>query len=110
MRQLNTYIKKNDLVYVIAGKEKKKSGKVLKIIPEKSRVLVEKLNMVKVHQKPTAKNRQGGIIQKEAGIHVSNLLLYCNKCSKGVRVSLSQSPKGKIRICKKCGEEISTVK
>ncbi len=106
MNGLNSNIKKNDLVAVIAGKEKGKTGKVLKILPKSSRVLVEKLNRVKRHQKPTQANPQGGITEKEAGIHSSNLMLVCQKCNKPVRVARKEIAGKKVRVCKKCGEVI----
>ncbi len=106
MNTFNSYIKKNDLVSVIAGKEKGKTGKVLKVLAKNSRVLVEKLNMVKRHQKPTQANPQGGIVQKELGIHCSNLMLLCSKCNKPVRVAKKEVSGKKVRVCKKCGEVI----
>lgn len=104
---MNANIKKNDLVIVIAGKEKGKSGKVLKVLTKSSRVLVEKLNRVKRHKKPTQANPQGGISEKELGIHVSNVKLLCQKCNKGVRVGSKEVSGKKVRVCKKCGETIS---
>lgn len=106
MNTFNSNIKKNDLVAVIAGKEKGKTGKVLKVLPKSSRVLVEKLNMVKRHQKPTQTNPQGGVVEKEMGIHCSNLMLVCSKCSKPVRVSKKEVNGKKVRVCKKCGDVI----
>ncbi len=69
-----SYVKKGDTVKVMAGKEKGKSGKVVRVIPKECRVVIEKLNMVKRHSKPSAKNRQGGIVDKEAPIHWSNVV------------------------------------
>jgi len=106
MSALNTYLKKNDVVMVVAGKEKGKSGRLLRLFPKNSRALVEKVNMVKRHQKPTANNRQGGIVEKESSIHISNIMLYCSKCSKPARIARKESSKGKVRVCKKCGSEI----
>lgn len=106
MNELNSYIKKNDLVAVIAGKEKGKTGKVLKVLTKTSRVLVEKLNRVKRHQKPTQNNPQGGITEKELGIHCSNVMLLCQKCNKPVRVSQKEIQGKKVRVCRKCGEVI----
>lgn len=104
-----TNIRKNDLVAVIAGKEKGKTGKVLKVIPAEQRAVVEKLNLVKKHQKPNAANRQGGIIQKEQGIHISNLMLVCPKTKKPTRVALKIVDGKKVRISKKSGEQIPFV-
>ncbi len=109
MNGLNSNIRKNDLVAVIAGKEKGKTGKVLKILPKSSRVLVEKLNRVKRHQKPTQANPKGGITEKEAGIHSSNLMLLCQKCNKPVRVAHKEVAGKKLRVCKKCGEVMERV-
>ncbi len=98
-------IRKNDTVIVIAGKEKGKTGKILSLFLKNGTALVEKLNRVKRHQRPTPKLRQGGMIEKEAPIHLSNLMLYCSKCSKGSRVVVKHpSPGEKTRNCHRCGE------
>jgi large subunit ribosomal protein L24 len=100
-------IKKNDLVAVIAGKDKGKRGKVLKVIPKTRRALVEKINIVKRHTKPGQASKQGGILERENPIHASNLMLVCNKCDHSVRVSFSRLADGrKVRVCKKCGEVV----
>ena len=97
-------IKKNDIVYVNAGKEKGKKGKILKIYPEQERVVVEHLSFIKRHTKPNAGNKQGGIIEKEGTIHISNVMLVCPQCG-GVRVGRRiLEDKSKVRYCKKCGE------
>ena len=102
-------LKKNDQVMVVAGREKGKTGKIIALFPEEGRALVEKLNLVKRHQKPTQKVRQGGIVEKEAPLSVSNLMLYCSKCSKGVRVGFKEDKSGKkIRYCRKCEEKIAS--
>lgn len=99
------HIKKNDTVMVIAGKEKGKSGKVLRVIPKKDRAIVEKLNMVKRHLKPNQQNRQGGILEREAPIHVSNLMVICSKCTDPTRVGYRVlEDNRKVRYCKKCNE------
>jgi large subunit ribosomal protein L24 len=101
------HIKKNDTVMVIAGKEKGKSGKVMRIIPKKDRVIVEKLNMVKRHMRPGQQSRQGGILEKESPIHVSNLMLVCSKCTDPTRVGYKiLDDNQKARYCKKCNEII----
>ena len=100
-------IKKDDKVKVIAGKDKGKIGKVLKVIRKKNRVLVENVNMVKRHAKPSAQNRQGGIIEGEAPIHWSNLMLMCSKCMAPTRIKLQRHDDGKkVRACSKCEEII----
>lgn len=96
---------KNDTVKVISGNHKGKIGKVLKVFPGKRRVIVEKINLVKRHQKPRSQTDPGGILEKEASIHVSNVLLVCPKCSKPVRTGVGQLADGKkIRVCKSCNE------
>lgn len=100
-------IKKNDNVEIIAGKEKGKRGKVLLIFPKERQLIVEKLNMVKRHSRPTGQTRQGGIIEKEGKINISNALVICGRCNRGVRTGYKVLESGqKIRICKSCGEEI----
>ena len=100
-------IKKEDKVKVIAGKDKGKIGKVLKVIRKKNRVLVENVNMVKRHAKPSAQNRQGGIIEGEAAIHWSNLMLMCSKCMAPTRIKIQLLDDGKkVRACSKCDEII----
>jgi large subunit ribosomal protein L24 len=103
------HIKTGDQVYVISGREKGKRGKVIKILRDKDTALVEKLNIVKRHTRPTPKNPTGGIIEKETGIHISNLMLYCSKCNSPTRVGRKKLESGeKVRYCKKCGEEIKS--
>jgi large subunit ribosomal protein L24 len=99
-------VKKNDRVMVIAGREKGKIGKVLKVIPDKDRLVVEKVNMVKRHSRPN-QSGQGGIIEKEAPLHVSNVMVMCDRCSKPARVGRKVLDDGShVRLCKKCGEQI----
>jgi large subunit ribosomal protein L24 len=101
------HIKKGDKVIVLAGDDKGKTGKVLKVLVEKERALVEGLNMVSKSSKPSAKNPQGGIIKQEAPIHISNLSLIDPKDGKSpTRVSIRHEGKNVIRISKKSGEEI----
>lgn len=98
-------IKKNDTVVVITGREKGKRGRVLIVYPSKDRLLIEKINMIKRHMKPTKKYAQGGIIEKEAPIHISNVMLLCPKCSKLTRIGNTALQDGrKVRVCKKCRE------
>jgi large subunit ribosomal protein L24 len=102
-------LKKDDKVKVIAGKDKGKIGKVLKVDRKKNRLLVENINNVKRHVRPNAQNRQGGIIEREAPIHWSNVMLMCNKCISPVRVKMKLLEDGsKIRVCRKCDEVIDT--
>ncbi len=100
-------LKKGDVVKVLAGKDKGKTGKILKTIPEKSRIVVEKINIIKRHKKPDQKSR-GGVVEKEGSLHVSKVALLCNKCNTGVRVRNKVLEDGKkVRICSKCNEVIN---
>jgi len=98
-------IKKNDKVMVISGKEKGKIGAIRTVDSEKGRVIVEKLNLVKRHSRPNARVAQGGIIEKEAPIHISNVMIICGKCAERTRIGKRVLEDGsKVRVCKKCGE------
>ena len=100
-------IKRNDTVEVIAGKEKGKRGKVLIVLAEKQRVIVERVNFIKRHQRPTQKIRQGGIIEREGALHVSNVMLVCGKCGKPTRPAVQILSDGRrVRVCKKCRETL----
>ncbi|PKN69726.1 MAG: 50S ribosomal protein L24 [Deltaproteobacteria bacterium HGW-Deltaproteobacteria-12] len=100
-------LKKGDVVKVLAGKDKGKTGKILKTVPEKSRIVVEKINIIKKHKKPDQKTR-GGVVEKEGSLHVSKVALLCNKCNAGVRVRNKVLEDGKkVRICSKCNEVIN---
>ena len=102
-------LKRQDQVEVIAGKDKGRAGKILKVLPNKHKVIVEKVNIIKRHTKPSMENQQGGIIEKEAPIDVSNVMLICSKCAKTVRSGKKILEDGtKIRICKKCGESLDS--
>ena len=108
MRIKHPKIKKDDKVMVLSGKEKGKIGAVLKVDAKKGRAIVEKVNMVKRHSRPSAKNVQGGIIEKEASIHISNLMIVCNKCAEPTRIGKRILEDGsKVGICKKCGEIVN---
>ena len=90
-----------------AGKDSGKVGKVIKVDRKKDRILVENINIVKRHTRPNAQNRQGGIIESEAPIHRSNVMLLCNKCIQPVRIKMQQLDDGrKVRVCRKCNEQI----
>jgi len=98
---------KNDTVLVISGNYKGKKGKVLKVFPKENRVIVEGVNFVKRHTRPTPKNQQGGIIEKEAPIHVSKLMVICPKCDTPSRIGRKVlEDKSRVRICKNCEEMI----
>ena len=99
-------IKRDDTVMVIAGKDKGRKGKVLRVFPARARVLVENVNMVKRHSRPSQAH-QGGIVEKEAPIHISNVMLVCPNCGDPARVGFSVLEDGtKRRLCKRCGEII----
>ena len=103
----HTHVRRGDTVAVIAGRERGKRGKVLRVLPAAGRVLVEKLNLMKKHQRPTQKLRQGGIIEREASLALSNVLLVCGRCDKPSRSGIKRLADGrKQRICKRCGESI----
>lgn len=100
------HVKKGDMVMVISGKDAGKKGRVLEVIPKKGRVVVEKVNIVKRHQRPTKNLPQGGIIEKEAPIDSSNVMLYCTECNSVTRRSIKMTGEGKVRVCKKCGHNL----
>ncbi len=101
------HIKKGDTVVVIAGKDKGKKGKVLHVLPKKNRVIVEGINIITKHQKPNQQMQQGGIVNQEAAIHGSNVMLWDKKANQGVRVGYKFLDNGdKVRISKKTGEEL----
>ena len=102
MTDKNWAIRKNDVVQVISGREKGKSGKVLRVDRKSGRVTVEKLNMVKRHVKPSQKSPQGGISEKELPLHYSKVLLMCPKCNRGVRHGIEFKAEKKLRVCKRC--------
>ncbi len=109
MEAIKIRIKKDDKVKVLTGKDKGKIGKVLKVVKKTNRVIVENINVVKVHQKPTQANPQGGIVNKNMPINVSNLMLMCNSCVKPTRIGIKQLEDGKrVRICKKCNQQIDS--
>jgi large subunit ribosomal protein L24 len=99
------HVHRDDNVKVLAGRDRGKTGRVLHVFTKEDRVLVEKVNMVKRHTRPNQQVPQGGIVEKEAPIHVSNLIIICNKCGKQTRVAHKTLADGrKVRLCKKCGE------
>lgn len=100
-------IKKGDTVMVIAGRERGKTGKVLSVQAGNAKVVVEKLNMIKRHTKPSQKARQGGILEREAPMALSNVMFYCANCQKPVRVGTKVLDDGRrVRLCKTCKEVI----
>jgi len=102
-------IVKNDTVKVISGNHKGKVGKVLKVFPDTNRIIVEKVRLVKRHTRPRSQTEKGGIIEKEAPIHISNVLLVCPKCSKPTRTGTGVLTDGsKVRVCRSCNEMLTT--
>ncbi len=100
-------VKRGDTVAVTAGKERGKRGKVLRVLPAGGRAIVEKLNMIKRHQRPTQKLRQGGIIEREGTIPLSNVMVVCTKCDRPTRIGIQVLADGrKVRVCKRCSEMI----
>ena len=102
---MKLHVKKNHTVVVVFCKDCGKTGEVLKVYPKTGKVLVQGVNKVKKHQKPTRANAQGGIIEKEGAIYSSKVMLYCTKCKNATRISNKILEDGtKVRVCKKCGE------
>ncbi|MCD6168968.1 MAG: 50S ribosomal protein L24 [Candidatus Latescibacteria bacterium] len=102
-------IKKNDTVLVIAGDYKGKQGRVLKVFPKEDKAIVEHVNMVKRHTRPRT-NQQGGILEKEAPIQLSNLMVICKSCNQVTRVARKTMEDGtRVRVCKRCGEMLDAV-
>lgn len=100
-------LKKDDKVKVVSGKDTGKIGKILKVDRKKQRVLVENINIIKRHSRPSAQNKQGGIVESESPVPWSNVMLMCNKCLAPVRIKMQRLEDGKkIRVCRKCNEVI----
>lgn len=99
-------IKRGDQVLVIAGKERGKTGEVLQTFPKEDALIIRGIARVKHHVKPSPKHPQGGIIEQEAPIQISRVMLLCGNCKKATRIGYKGSKRGKIRLCKKCGAEI----
>ncbi len=102
------HVKKGDRVKILAGKDRGKEGVILRSIPQKQRVVVEKVNMIKKAMRPTQQNPQGGISTMEAPIHVSNVMVICPNCKQPTRVGhkREEGKRGPVRVCKKCGKDI----
>ena len=99
-------IRTGDKVQIIAGKDKGKEGKILSVLPYKERVTVERANMMKKATRPTQKNQSGGILEIEAPLHVSNVMLVCPSCSQPTRIARRREEGSLVRVCKKCGNDI----
>lgn len=102
--------KKGDTVLVISGDDEGKNGKIIDIFPRKMQVIIEGVNFLKKHSKPTQKVPQGGVIKQEGSLHISNIRLICNKCNKPTTIKRQRIKEGKkVRVCRKCGEIIDKV-
>ncbi|MDH4230158.1 MAG: 50S ribosomal protein L24 [Nitrospirota bacterium] len=102
-------VRKDDQVVVICGRDAGKQGKVLSVDPDKGKVVVEKIHMIKRHTKPSARNQQGGILEYEAPIQISNVMVVCSSCAKGTRVGIKVLADGrKMRVCRRCGESVDS--
>ncbi len=99
-------IKKGDTVEVVQGKENGKRGKVMRVMAAEERVVIERVNFIKRHVRPTQKTPQGGVIEREAGIHISNVKLVCPGCNQAVRVGVRMEGNDKVRYCKKCNVQV----
>jgi large subunit ribosomal protein L24 len=104
---LKVKIKKNDMVMVVKGRDRGKTGKVMRVMPEAGRVVVERLNMVKRHSKPRGATSPGGIIEKEAPLRIENVMIFCDRCNAPVRAGWKDNADGtKSRICRRCDEAL----
>src|SRR2546421_11364460 len=103
------HVRKGDPVVVMAGKDRGKCGKVLSVFRLDRQVTVEKINIIKRHTKPSQQNRQGGILEREAPIHLSNVMLFCSTCQKPTRVGIKTLTDGsRVRVCRKCTQPIES--
>ncbi len=100
-------LRKNDTVVVIGGKERGKTGKILRVLPDSNRVVIERLNLVKRHMKPRGVQEQGGIVEKEASLHASNVQPLCGRCNKPTRIGRRRLADGRsVRVCRRCDEAL----
>jgi large subunit ribosomal protein L24 len=99
-------VRKDDMVMVIAGRERGKTGKVLRLLPKTERVVIERINLVKRHTKPRG-TQAGGILEKEAPLHISNVQPVCGRCDKPARIGTKRLQDGRgVRVCRRCGEQM----
>jgi large subunit ribosomal protein L24 len=105
----NFKVRKNDTVMVIAGRDRGKTGKVLRVLPVRGRVIVERLNVVKRHTKPRGAASPGGIVEREAALDISNVMVLCDRCNAPVRIGIKLAADGsKSRICRRCGDVLGS--
>jgi len=106
-RSAKCKIRKNDMVMVVKGRDRGKTGKVLRVLPNEGRVLVERLNLVKRHSKPRGAASPGGIVEKEAPLQIANVMYFCDRCNAPVRVGTKIAQDGeRTRMCRRCGESV----
>jgi large subunit ribosomal protein L24 len=102
-------IKKNDLVMVVSGRDRGKTGKVTKVLPKERRVIVERINLVKRHLKPRSGTQAGGIVEKEAPLSIGKVMAFCERCNAPVRVGYKTgADQTKTRVCRRCGETLES--
>jgi len=107
MAMVRYKIKKNDTVMVIKGRDRGKTGKVLRVLPDEGRLVVERLNVVKRHSKPRGATSPGGIVEKEAPLRIENVMIFCDRCNAPVRAGWKINPDGaRNRLCRRCGETL----
>ena len=100
-------IRKNDLVMVVKGKERGKTGKVMRVLPDEGRLVVERLNIIKRHSKPRGATSPGGIVEKEAPLQMANVMFFCERCNAPVRLGVKiAQDKERTRVCRRCGEAV----
>jgi len=104
MRAVRVRLRKNDTVEVVSGKDAGKRGKVLQVLPARNRVLVQGVNFIKRHTRPNPqRNIKGGVLEREAPLHASNLMIVCGECGKPTRIGSRRLPDGrKVRVCRRC--------
>ena len=106
-RTTRSRIRKNDMVMIVTGRDRGKTGKVMRVVPETGRILVERLNVVKRHSRPRGAASPGGIVENEAPIAISNVMIFCDRCNAPVRIGSKAAADGaRIRICRRCGESV----
>jgi large subunit ribosomal protein L24 len=102
-------IKKNDLVMVVSGRDRGKTGKVTKVLPKERKIIVERVNLVKRHLKPRSGAQAGGIVEKEAPLSISKVMVFCEQCNAPVRIGYkTEADKTKTRVCRRCGAVLAS--
>ena len=100
-------IRKNDNVMVVTGRDRGKTGKVMRVLPDTGKLIVERLNIVKRHSKPRGPASPGGIVEKEAPLDLSNVMIFCDRCNAPVRTGVKPAADGtRTRVCRRCGESL----